>query len=258
MPSRRRPAEVGEHRGQRAHAGVAVGRLRRARRGSAETPVGLRTKSIAAGMPCAARMPASCPAPVASSGAPGRTLRTRASSFGSKRVGGVHDSSVDVAPSSAASATIAATVRRTAASSAPRASSQAVTWLAMALTPPGSTRTWPTVARVPCSAGVHPSGGDDRREREHGVEAVLEPGRARVVGLARDVEAPAAVRPDRRAHADGAGWVVEVLLAVRDRPPGPGPARRAARRSNRPGPVPPHPGRGRPGHARPPARPATG
>ena len=39
--------------------------------GECETPVGLRTKSIADGMPCAARMPASWPAPVPRTGGPG-------------------------------------------------------------------------------------------------------------------------------------------------------------------------------------------
>ena len=40
-------------------------------------PVGLRTNSIAAGIPAPARIPASCPAPVPSSGACGSTVRSR-------------------------------------------------------------------------------------------------------------------------------------------------------------------------------------
>ena len=55
-----------------------------------------------------------------------------------------------VAPCGAAAPWRSATTRRTAASSAPRASSQVATWLAIALTPPGSTRTLPTVATHPC------------------------------------------------------------------------------------------------------------
>src|SRR5690606_26457075 len=66
--------------------------------GEWETPVGLRTNSIAVGTPAAARMPASCPAPVPITGAgrseSGRptTSASRAASAGSKTVAGVHDS----------------------------------------------------------------------------------------------------------------------------------------------------------------------
>ena len=106
-------------------------------------------------------------------------------------------------PCGAAAPSRSATTRRTASSSAPRASSQPVTRLAMALTPPGSTRTLPTVATQPCRVGGRAGGEDERRRAEHGVLAVVEPGGAGVVGLAGDVEPPAAVRPDVAADPHG-------------------------------------------------------
>ena len=81
--------------------------------------------------------------------------------------------------------------------SAARESSQPRTREGMALTPFGSTATLPKVATAPASSGL-PAGGQHRLGvGQHRVAAVGQPGGARVVGLAVEVEPPAAVRPDR-------------------------------------------------------------
>ena len=61
--------------------------------GEWETPVGLRTKIIVAGIPALARIPASCPAPVPITGAESSSRLSRVINAGSKRVAEVHDSS---------------------------------------------------------------------------------------------------------------------------------------------------------------------
>ena len=75
-------------------------------------------------------------------------------------------------------------------------------------------RTLPTVATHPGPTAYDRGGVDDVGEAEHGVAAVLDAGGAGVVGLAGDVDAPAAVRPDVGADGDGAGRVGEVVAAV--------------------------------------------
>ena len=97
-----------------------------------------------------------------------------------------------------ATAVTAATVRRTASSSAPRASSQAVAAPGTALTPPGRTSIRPTVAKQP-SASAAAGGQHGFGQRDHRVAAVGHGGGARMVGLAREVETPPTVRPDARA-----------------------------------------------------------
>lgn len=114
--------------------------------GECETPVGLRTKSIAVGTPAVARIPASCPAPVARTGASPSRAASRAASAGSKGVCPVQDSSTGRTPVRSATSS---TTARTPGSAGPRASSHAVTWDGIALTPLGSTRTLPTVATQP-------------------------------------------------------------------------------------------------------------
>ena len=54
--------------------------------GEWETPVGLRTKIIVAGIPALARIPASCPAPVPSTGAESSRQLSRVINAGSNRV----------------------------------------------------------------------------------------------------------------------------------------------------------------------------
>ena len=90
-----------------------------------------------------------------------------------------------------------------------------------ALVPLGCTSTRPTVATAPRSAAASRAREHGRGEPEHRVVAVGQPGGAGVVGLAGQVEAPPAVRPDAVGDADRGGPVDQ----------GDGPARRAARRS---------------------------
>ena len=80
---------------------------------------------------------------------PSRVPR-RALSEVSKGVDGVQDSSVILPPDCSTIAVMSATARRTARGLAPRASSQPVTALGIALTPPGVTTTLPIVATQPC------------------------------------------------------------------------------------------------------------
>jgi hypothetical protein len=68
------------------------------------------------------------------------------------------------------------------------------------LAAPGVTTARPTVASAP--ARRPPPGGEDgRRERQHRVAPVDEPGRAGVVARTGERQRPAAVRPDRRGDA---------------------------------------------------------
>ncbi len=115
-------------------------------------PVGLRTNTIAVGMPAAERMPASWPAWVGITGQPPRPA-SRAASSGSKATEPETDSgvSVSVVPSrparSSAWRPIVSTSAASASSEDARASSQAVTREGTALVPLGSTATRPKVAR---------------------------------------------------------------------------------------------------------------
>ena len=81
-------------------------------------PVGLRTKSIAARMPALARIPASCPAPVARTGASPSRRASRAARLGVERV------TRSTTPRSRGRRGDVGDDARTASESAPRASSQ--------------------------------------------------------------------------------------------------------------------------------------
>ena len=102
-------------------------------------------------MPSLARIPASWPAPVPITGRPPRRVDIRRTRVGSNIVVGVHDSWVTRPSKSATTSRTSATTRRTASASAPLASSHPVAQLAIALTPPGTTCTLPTVATHPWS-----------------------------------------------------------------------------------------------------------
>ena len=112
--------------------------------GECEMPVGLRTNSIAVGMPALARMPASWPAPVASTG---RAGQHRPQPLGQRRrrsaVASVQDSAPAGRPGAPASSASSATSARTRSGSGPRASSQAVTSDGIAFTPLGDTEPCP-------------------------------------------------------------------------------------------------------------------
>ena len=101
-------------------------------------------------MPSFARMPASCPAPVPMTGRPPSIVAIRRASTGSKSVVGVQDSWVIRPSNSLTTSRTSETTRSTASASVPRASSQPLAAEAMALTPPGTTCTLPTVATQPC------------------------------------------------------------------------------------------------------------
>src|SRR6478736_2496197 len=118
--------------------------------GECDTPVGLRTKSMALRMPSLARMPASWPAPVPITGRPSSRVAMRRTSAGSKSVVGVQDSWVSRPSKSETTSRTSETTRSTASASEPRASSHPVARLAMSFTPPGWTCTLPTVATQPC------------------------------------------------------------------------------------------------------------
>ncbi len=95
------------------------------------------------------------------------------------------------------------TVSATVASSGARASSQARTAEGTALAPPGSAMTLPNVATRAVLRGGLAGGQHGGRVGQHRVAAVGEPGRARVVGAAGEVEPPPAVRPDALGQAEG-------------------------------------------------------
>ena len=136
------------------------------------------------------------------------------------------------ASAAAATSLTSRTVRRTAASSAPRASSQAVAADAIALTPPGTTAVLPTVATHPWAAPppARPAprwpGRSWRRDGR--------PGGWCRHGWPR--------RGSRAATGRAARCRCRGRRAGRDRPV-PGPARRAARRRRRPDAASPGPGR---------------
>ena len=125
--------------------------------------MGLRTNSMAAGTR-AASTPASCPAPVGSTGAvtpaAASTPAIRSRSRWSKRTTGVYDScrTLSVTPCSAENLSAAerteVTVFSSVASSGARASSQAVTADGTPLAPPGSAITLPNVASAPLQAAA--------------------------------------------------------------------------------------------------------
>src|SRR5262245_28940131 len=118
------------------------------------TPVGLRTKSIAAGTR-ADKMPASWPAPAGRAGRPPAPAATRSRRAPSKSTPGVYDSALTLTSTpwatadDSAAAVISATTAATAPSSGARTSSQPSTAEAMALVPPGTTMIFPKVASAP-------------------------------------------------------------------------------------------------------------
>ena len=179
--------------------------------GECETPVGLRTNSMAVGIR-AARIPASCPAPVGSTGAviPAEpsTPVIRSRRFSSKRTSGVYDSRAapNLTPCSAAAAAAAARdrvgglrqgllVRSPGVQPGPDGR----------IHPVGAARLGDDLPERGHGAvlGGQPAGGQHgARVRQHRVVPVGEPGRARVVGAAGEVETPPPVRPDPLGHAD--------------------------------------------------------
>ena len=126
-------------------------------------PVGLRTNSMAVGMR-AARIPASWPAAVGSTGAlkpaVARVAAIRSRSAASKRTNGVNDSwrTLSVTPCSSQKPSEAertvVTISSTVASCGARASSQARTAEGTAFVPFGSTMTLPNVATAALSAAA--------------------------------------------------------------------------------------------------------
>ena len=133
----------------------------------------------------------------------------------------------------------------TASSSPPLASSQALTRPGTALALLGDTRDLPKVATTPPRSAAWRGVQDGPGEGQHRVVAVGQRGGTRVVGLAVEVEPPAAVRPDGRGDAD-----LGVPVA-----PGPAPARCGVRRRRRCAAGSPRPGPGRRGRAPPGAAP---
>ena len=127
--------------------------------GEWDTPVGLRTKSIAVGIPMVERIPASCPAAVGMMGqSPSSwSAAIRAARSGSKATAPETDSAVTetVVPSrsarSVACLVIVSTSSDRASSDEHRASSQASTREGTALVPLGVTSRRPNVARWPAS-----------------------------------------------------------------------------------------------------------
>ena len=107
--------------------------------------------------------------------------------------------------------------------SAARESSQPRTREGMALTPFGSTAILPKVARAPASRASRRAASTVSAYVSIGSRRSVEPGGARVVGLAAEVEPPAAVRPDGGGDADRG----------RRTGRGRGPARRGVRRRRR-------------------------
>ena len=107
-------------------------------------PLRLRTKSIPAGTPALARMPASWPAPEGSSstGRPSACTSARRAARISSDIG---DGSVRIGSSTAS----AAASRSSRWASGARASTLSRTRPGMTFVPPGSTVTWPTVATAP-------------------------------------------------------------------------------------------------------------
>jgi hypothetical protein len=127
--------------------------------GECETPVGLRTNSIAVGIPAADRIPASWPAAVGMIGQSplAWSAAIAVASAGSKATEPDTDSGVSATavPSrsarSVACRAIVSTSSASVASLSHRASSHAVTREGTALVPLGVTSTRPNVARCPAS-----------------------------------------------------------------------------------------------------------
>ena len=179
-------------------------------------------------MPFVARIPASCPAPVASTGGLPRVALSRSRRSVSNVVSSVQDSSSSVPPASRTTEVSFATTARTSSVAGPRASTQAVTDDGIALTPFGSTRTLPQVATVPCRCAASRAVEDQLGVREHRIAPVCQPGGAR-----RDWP--------RRAVRRGTGRAARSRWRPRPAPRGrsaAGPARRAVRRTCRCGAAP--------------------
>src|SRR6266851_3527565 len=131
--------------------------------GECETPVGLRTNSMAVGTR-AASTPASCPAPVGRTGAgipaAASTPAIRSRSPWSKRTAGVYDSCRTLRVTTCSWQNLveaertAVTVFSNVASSGALASSQALTADGTPLAPPGSAIILPNVASAPLQAAV--------------------------------------------------------------------------------------------------------
>ncbi len=245
------PAARGCRPGRRRRPGSR--RSRRARRASGETPVGLRTNSIAVGMPAAARMPASWPAAVGMTGQspPSWSAAIRRVEVGVERHGAGHRLGRHRQRGAVALGPLGRLPRHRLDQVGQRG-----VGVAAGVEPRGDPRGHGVGAvgldldpaeggPLAGQPGLLVGGQRGHRVGEHRVVPVLHAGGARVVGLAGEVEAVAPVRPDLAGHA----------RPPRRGRPGRGPARRAARRSSRsarPGrrAGPPSPGRARP----PPAR----
>ena len=80
---------------------------------------------------------------------------------------------------------------------------------AIAFTAPGSTRTRPTVARIPSSEAARRTSTIPSAIAEHRVDAIGQRRRAGVVGDACQVDPPAAVRPDLARDTDRAAGAGE-------------------------------------------------
>ena len=147
-----------------------------------------------------ARMPASWPAPVPITGTSPSTSRICSSSAASKSVGG-GPGLLGTGPPTPRPARAARRHREHAsASSVPRASSQAVTQRRDGVDAFGQDVHLADVATRPAPSAAHgrraPGG-----QTEQGVVAGRPGGRAGMVGLAGQLDPPAAVRPDAAAHA---------------------------------------------------------
>ena len=204
---------VRHHVGQRHRALVAVGWSLRTPSGECDTPVGLRTNSIAVGT---TRRQDAGVVPglggqhrdVAEVGQ--RPLQPRPRARGKlddrrDRFGGRPSSSM---PSAAAccraSAVISSTSDRSVASSAARASSQAVHRRRDRVGPVGRDDDLAERRDRLVGGGQRPRRVHRRGEREHRVAPVDQPGGARVVRLAAERELPPPVRPDGRRDGDRA------------------------------------------------------
>ena len=153
-PARGAPQPARGHRGHRSVAGARSARAisrgerrrprrrsrrrRRARSGRARPRWGCARRASRSGTPAAARTPASCPAPVGSSGASPSSAASRRASAGSNGVRSVQRLLGERRPPSARDVR-ATTAAHAARRPSPRASSQAVTCDGMALTPFGAT-----------------------------------------------------------------------------------------------------------------------
>ena len=192
--------------------------------GECETPVGLRTNSIAVGIPCAERIPASWPAAV---GMIGQSPSSWSAAMRRGQVGVEGDRSRDRLGGHLDRACRRARRARSPAgrSSRPARRARPPTSTARparpstrdgtALVPLGVTSTRPNVARSTGQPGLLVRGQRGHRVGEHRVGAVLHPRRAGVVGLAGEVEAVAPVRPDLAGHPDR-GTAVDQVAALLD------------------------------------------